>query len=118
MKIHKGLVRQIESAIHERESELTLETFKFNAIVHLISKTPSCQLEAYTVDRIANRFIQNGQISTKHSPVPDIMGCLGTLRYEYLDQSEAHLQKIFNHFFPLMFDNGHIEESDYDSLDI
>ena len=117
---NKGLVRQIESAIRERETnnELILETFKFNAIVHLISKTPSCQSEAYTVDRIANGFIRNGQISTKHSPVPDIMGCLGTLRYEYPDQSEAHLQKIFNHFFPLMFDNGHIEESDYDSLDI
>ena len=50
---NKRLVRQIESTIRERESngEFILETFKFNAIVHLISKTPLCELEAYTVDR-------------------------------------------------------------------
>ena len=117
---NKGLIRQIESAIHEKDEngKLVLEKFKFNAIVHLISKTPLCQTEAYTVNRIANGFIQNGQISNKNSPVPDIMGILGTLRYEYPDQSEGYLRKLFNHFFPIMFENGHIEESDCDALDI
>jgi hypothetical protein len=118
---NRGLVMQIEKAIRERieRNELNLETFKFNAIVHLISKTPSCQSETYTFERISKGFIRNGQISTtRNSPVPDIMGCLGTLRYEYPDKSEKHLQTLFDHFYPIMHDNGHIEEADYDELDI
>ena len=95
-----------------------LESFKFYAIVHLTSKTPSCQSEAYSINRIANRFIRNGQISKRDSPVPDIIGCLGTLRYEYPDQSHQHLQDIFDHFFPTMFDKGKIDESDYDAFGI
>ena len=117
---NKGHIRQIESAIREKEEngKLVFEKYKFNAIVHLISKKPLCQTEAYTVNCIANGFIQNGHISNKNSPVPDIMGILSTLQYEYPDRSEGHLRKLFNHFFPIMFENGHIEESDYDPLDI
>ena len=114
---NNGLILlQIEKVIHEKETsgELILESFKFNAIVHMISKMPLRQLEAYTINRIANGFIQNGQISKRDSPgVPDITRCLGTVWYEYPDQSHQHLQNIFDHFFPTMFDKGNIDKSDY-----
>jgi hypothetical protein len=69
---NRGLVMQIEKAIRERMSnnQLNLEPFKFNAIVHLVSKTPSCQSETYTVERIAKGFIRNGQISTTTDRFP------------------------------------------------
>jgi hypothetical protein len=53
-----------------------------------------------------------------NSPVPDIYGCLGTLRYEYPDTSIEHLTKMFDKFYPIMFVNGHIEESDYDEFGV
>ena len=119
LRIEK-LILWIEKVIREKgtSGELRLESFKFNAIVHLISKTPSCQSEAYSVNRIANGFIRNGQISKQDSPVPDITGCLSTLWYEYPGQSNQHLQNVFDHFFPTMFDKGNIEESDYDAFGI
>jgi hypothetical protein len=115
---NRGLVKRIEDAIKEKseEGELELEKFKFDAIVHLVSKTPSCQSASFSAERIMQGFIKNGQISSMDSPVPDIKGTLGTLRYAYPDQSIQHLTKLFNTFFPIMYDNGHIEELDYDKF--
>ena len=96
---NRGLKRKLENSIRDRISVLVLETFKFNAIVHLLAKTPSCQSESYSFDNICSGFLANGQISALNSPVPDIYGCLGTLRYEYPDTSIEHLTKMFNKFY-------------------
>ena len=131
-----GLKRRVSTAIatKQKEGRLKLACHKSNAIIDFAAKLPKITYRAFHEEIVLEGFHRNGQIARKGT-IPDVIGTMGTKKggwglpqvenlrrsddRDAYDKEEYEIQKkfmrdIYAKFFNVMFQNGHIPESDYD----
>ena len=131
-----GLKRRVITAIATKQEEgrLKLACHKSNAIVDFVAKLPKITYRAFHEEIVLEGFHRNGQIARKGT-IPDVIGTMSTKKggwglpqvenllrsddRDAYDKEEYEIQKqfmrdIYAKFFHVMFQNGHIPETDYD----